>query len=215
MEQLITKQDLLQKLRDYSTTPDDNVLRFKAKIKDALLKCPELLYALNNKNLESELFNPDGTINAEYDENGNIIPLGEWDRYFGYNIRPYIFIPETQVTTDNFLCYTVGFRHLVEGNAVNCYMQVVFTILCSSDPEQVVDSLTGQPRHDLIGSIIREIFNWSSIFDGKFVVSNNYEDVKDTNYIARNILFEGVVTNGITTTSLRSNPIVTNYKVRR
>ena len=80
MEKLLTKNDLLQKLRSYAYTPDDDVIRFKEKVKEKLLKCPELLYALNNKELENELFCDDGTLNAEYDENtGEIIPLGEWD----------------------------------------------------------------------------------------------------------------------------------------
>ena len=113
MEKLLTKNDLLQKLRSYAYTPDDDVIRIKEKVKEKLLKCPELLYALNNKNLEGELFCEDGALNAEYDEEtGEIIPLGEWDRYFPYNIRPYVFIPETQAFTDNFLCYTTGFREV-------------------------------------------------------------------------------------------------------
>ena len=49
MEKLLTKNDLLQKLRSYAYTPDDDVIRFKEKVKEKLLKCPELLYALNNK----------------------------------------------------------------------------------------------------------------------------------------------------------------------
>ena len=215
MERLMTKNELLEKLRSYSFTPDDNVLRFKNKIKCKLLQCPELLYALNNEKLESELFNADNTINAKYDENGNLVPLGEWDRYFGYNIRPYVFIPETQTCTDNFLCYTVGFREIPQGNTVNCYMQIIFTILCSCATEQVIDSLTGQPRHDLIGSILREKFNWSSIFDCQVKLVANYEETKDNYYIARNMIFEGVVTNGITTTSLHSSPLVTNYQIKR
>jgi hypothetical protein len=62
MEKLLTKNDLLQKLRSYAYTPDDDVIRIKEKVKEKLLKCPELLYALNNKNLECELFCEDGTL---------------------------------------------------------------------------------------------------------------------------------------------------------
>ena len=215
MEKLLTKNDLLQKLRAYSYTPDDDVIRFKQKIKEKLLKCPELLYALNNTELESELFNPDGTINAEYDENGNIVPLGEWDRYFPYNIRPYIFIPETQAFTDNFLCYTVGFREIPRYNDVEYYIQVIFTILCSSAPEQAVDSLTGQSRVDLIGAILREKFNWSNIFGLQCKLVSNQEDIKDTNYVSRTLILEIVKPNGITNTSLRGKPTIINNSVRR
>ena len=72
MEQLLTRNDVLGKLRNYAVNPDDDVIIFKERIKDALLRCPELLYALNVKELESELFNEDGTLNAFYDEKGNL-----------------------------------------------------------------------------------------------------------------------------------------------
>ena len=215
MEKLLTKDHLLQKLRAYTYTPDDDVIRYKQKVKEKLLKCPELLYALNNKNLESELFNADGTINAEYDETGEIVPLGEWDRYFPYNIRPYIYIPETQAFTDNFLCYTVGFREIPKYNEIEYYIQIIFTILCSSAPEQAIDSLTGQSRADLIGAILREEFNWSNLFGLQCKIVSNQEDIKDTNYISRTIILESVKPNGITKTSSKGNTRVINNCVKR
>ena len=36
-EKLVTKNDLLNKLRAYRTTPDDDVILYKQKIKNALL----------------------------------------------------------------------------------------------------------------------------------------------------------------------------------
>lgn len=53
---LITKNDLLDKLRGFRTNPDDETIRYKNIIKDALLRCPELLYAINEKEFEEELF---------------------------------------------------------------------------------------------------------------------------------------------------------------
>lgn len=215
MEKLLTKNDLLQKLRSYSYTPDDDVIRFKQKIKETLLKCPELLYALNNDELESELFNKDGTINAEYDDEGNIIPLGEWDRYFPYNIRPYIFVPESQAYTDNFLCYTVGFREIPKYNEIECYIQVIFTILCSSASDQGIDGLTGQSRADLIGAILREKFNWTNIFGLQCKIVSNQEDIKDTHYISRTIVLESTKPNSITRTSLKGNTAIINNCAKR
>ena len=55
-EILTTKEELLNKLRAYADTPDDDNIRYKEKIHDALLNNAELLYALNNEELESELF---------------------------------------------------------------------------------------------------------------------------------------------------------------
>ena len=44
-EKLVTKNDLLNKLRAYQTTPDDENIQYKKKIKEALLSNPCLLYA--------------------------------------------------------------------------------------------------------------------------------------------------------------------------
>ena len=104
-EKLVTKDDLLNKLRAYSDTPDDDNIVYKQKIKDALLSNPTLLYLLHEKDLEVELFDEDGNINWEFDAaTGKYKPLGEWDRYFGgkSNIRPYLFIPDTQTNVKHY-----------------------------------------------------------------------------------------------------------------
>ena len=82
--ELSTKNELLQKLRSYATAPDEHGILWKEKIKNNLMNCPELLFALNNSDYEDQLF----------DEQGNIMWDGEWDRYFGpsSSIRPFIFI---------------------------------------------------------------------------------------------------------------------------
>ena len=107
-EKLVTKNDLLNKLRAYKTTPDDENIQYKKKVEKALMLNPCLLYALNEKSLESELFDEDGNINWEWNEDTKEYePLGEWDRYFGSNsnIRPFLFIPDTQTEVKHYICY--------------------------------------------------------------------------------------------------------------
>ena len=109
-DKIVSKTDLLNKLRAYRKTFDDDNIVYKQKIKKALLSNPYLLYALNEKDLESELFNDKGNINWEWDEkNKKYEPLGEWDRYFGSNsnIRPFLFIPDTQTEVKHYICYQV------------------------------------------------------------------------------------------------------------
>ena len=60
-EKLVTKNDLLNKLRTYK-------IQYKKKIEKALMLNPCLLYALNEKSLESELFDDNGNINWEWNE---------------------------------------------------------------------------------------------------------------------------------------------------
>lgn len=214
-EKLITKNDLLGKLRSYSYTPDDENIRYKKKIEKALMLNPCLLYALNEKSLESELFDDDGNINWEWNEDTKEYePLGEWDRYFGgtSNIRPYLFIPDTQTEVKHYICYQVSFDEMPRYQDTLKYTNVTFTIFVHGNDRN--DKLTGIPRHDLIASIIRERFNWSNIFGMQTHLISSKESTTDNNYLVRTLVFQVVDTNGIykTTDGITS---VNNYQLRR
>lgn len=214
-EKLVTKNDLLNKLRAYRTTPDDENIQYKKKIEKALMLNPCLLYALNEKSLESELFDDDGNINWEWNEDTKEYePLGEWDRYFGgtSNIRPYLFIPDTQTEVKHYICYQVSFDEMPRYQDTLKYTNVTFTIFVHGNDRN--DKLTGIPRHDLIASIIRERFNWSNIFGMQTHLMSSKESTTDNNYIVRTLVFQVVDTNGIykTTDGITS---VNNYQLRR
>lgn len=178
MEEFTNKNELLAKLRGYSTNPDDDVSRMKEKIKKNLLQSPELLYALNDKEYESELFNDDGTINED----------GDWSIYFGTRIRPYRYIPDVQSHVGNYICYRVDFNEVPRFNDFEKYTLITFFVYC--DHQNAVDELTGIPRHDLIASIIRERFNWSNIFGTHCRLVSNTEDFTDGNYTLRTLIFQ-------------------------
>lgn len=214
-EKLVTKNDLLNKLRAYRTTPDDENIQYKKKIEKALMLNPCLLYALNEKSLESELFDDDGNINWKWNEDTKEYePLGEWDRYFGSNsnIRPFLFIPDTQTEVKHYICYQVSFDEMPRYQDTLKYTNVTFTIFVHGNDRN--DKLTGIPRHDLIASIIRERFNWSNIFGMQTHLVSSKESTTDNNYIVRTLVFQVVDTNGIvkTTNGVTST---NNYQLRR
>ena len=214
-EKLVTKNDLLNKLRTYRTTPDDENIQYKKKIEKALMLNPCLLYALNEKSLESELFDGDGNVNWEWnEETKEYEPLGEWDRYFGgnSNIRPYLFIPDTQTEVKHYICYQVSFDEMPRYQDTLKYTNVTFTIFIHGNDRD--DKLTGIPRHDLIASIIRERFNWSNIFGMQTHLISSKESTTDNNYLVRTLVFQVVDTNGIhkTTDGITS---INNYQLRR
>ena len=214
-EKLITKNDLLNKLRAYKTTPDDENIQYKKKIEKALMLNPCLLYALNEKSLESELFDDDGNINWEWNEDTKEYePLGEWDRYFGgnSNIRPYLFIPDTQTEVKHYICYQVAFDEQPRYNDTLKYTNITFTIFVHGNDR--MDKLTGIPRHDLIASIIRERFNWSNIFGMQTHLISSKESTTDNNYIVRTLVFQVVDTNGIVNT-YSGKTSINNYRLRK
>lgn len=210
-EKLVTKNDLLNKLRAYKTTPDDDNIVYKRKIKNALLSNPCLLYALNEKELESELFDKNGNINWEWnDELNDYEPLGEWDRYFGENsnIRSSLFIPDTQTEVKHYLCYQVGFDELPRYSPMYKYTEITFTIFVHGLDR--VDKLTGLQRHDLIASIIRERFNWSSIFGLQTKLVSSKESTTDNNYVVRTLVFQIYDPNSTVYTPYGENSYIRN-----
>ena len=214
-EKLVTKDDLLNKLRAYKTTPDDENIQYKKKIEKALMLNPCLLYALNEKSLESELFDDDGNINWEWNEDTKEYePIGEWDRYFGSNsnIRPFLFIPDTQTEVKHYICYQVAFDETPRYQDTLKYTNITFTIFVHGNDRY--DKFTGIPRHDLIASIIRERFNWSNIFGMQTHLISSKESTTDNNYLVRTLVFQVVDTNGIYKTTDGKSSIM-NYNVRR
>ena len=215
-EKLVTKNDLLNKLRAYKESPDDDVILYKQKIKNALLSNPCLLCSLNDKKLESELFDKNGNINWEWNEDTKQYePLGEWDRYFGSDslIRPFLFIPDTQTTVKCYLCYQVGFRDTARHNSGLKDTLIDFAIFVHGDDR--IDKLTGIPRHDLIGSIIRERFAWSNIFGMQAHLAQDYEQTVDNNYVARYLTFQLTDLNSKIQTPYGGKSQMMNYGIRR
>ena len=219
---IATKKDLLDKLRIYTDTPDDDNIKYKKKIHDELISNPYLLYALNESTLYNELFDPLDKDHWVYDEDKKIyVPtdkcriygqidnttgkyelLGDVDRYFGdnSNIRPYLFIPDTQTDVKHYVCYQVMFDELPRYQNVQKYTEITFTIFVNGKDR--TDKLTGIPRHDLIASIIREKFNWSNIFGMQTHLISSKESVTDNNYLVRTLIFQITDVNSITYTPL-------------
>lgn len=212
MSELVTKSDLLAKLGAYSTVQDDESIQYKAKIKKALIECPDLLYALNNKQFETELFCEDGTINWNPDTHE---PQGDWELYFGdnSNIRPFLYFPETQDLVMNYLCYQVNFDELARYNDRLKYTQITFTIFVHG--KNSIDKETDIPRHDLIASIIRERFNWSNIFGSQVHLISTKESLTDNNFLTRTLVFQLVDTNGIINTPYGGKTQTINHQLRR
>lgn len=78
-----------------------------------------------------------------------------------------------------------------------------------------MDEETDIPRHDLIASIIRERFNWSSIFGRQVHIISTKESLTDTHFLTRTLIFQLVDTNGLVNTPYGGKTQTINYQVRR
>lgn len=169
---MLTQKEI-QELRDLKKVTDDDNIRFKEIIKKRLYQNRKIIHCLNN----------------------HAIPEDSPDEYIGTNIRPYLFVPDTQSEPLNFICFKSEFDELVKFNDSIKKGRITFVILCES--KDVDDKETGIARHDLLGSLIREEFHLKNVFGMTSTCISNKESTTDTNYTTRTLIFEVMGTNSL------------------
>ena len=158
-------------LRDIQKCNDD-IIEMKRLIKQKLIADTDILEALNNAD----------------------IPLDSPDEFLDVNIFGFIRIPQTQDTVRNFICFTVDD---IEGSQYNSHFkvqQIQFTCICHLDD---MKTKYGIDRHDLLGYLIRDVFNWSNDFGLQFKLVYNKESTVDSDYYCRTLKFERECTNSL------------------
>lgn len=148
----------------------DDIIEMKRLIKQKLIADTDLLEALHNPDLDIE--SP--------------------DEFLDNNIYGFIRIPTTQDTVRNFVCFTVDDIEENRFNEVMKTQYVQFTCICHLDD---MKTEYGIDRHDLVGFIVRDIFNWTNIFGLQFKLIYNKESTIDSDYYCRTLKFEATKPN--------------------
>ena len=160
---------------------DDDIIEIKRLIKQKLISDPDILEALHNTEI------PD---------------LEETDQFLDNNIFGFLRVPKTQDTVRNFICFTVDD---IEADRFNSHMKVQhiqFNCICHLE-DMTTDY--GIDRHDLLGYLVRDLFNWSNDFGLQVKLIYNKESVVDSDYYCRTLKFERECTNSLKKAT-RSNP---------
>ena len=151
---------------------DDDIISMKRLIKQKLIADTDILEALNNKDID----------------------IDSPDEFLDTNIFGFIRIPQTQDTVRNFICFTVDD---VEADRYNTHMkiqQIQFNCICHLDD---MKTDYGIDRHDLLGYLVRSVFNWSNDFGIQFKLVYNKESTIDSDYYCRTLKFERECTNSL------------------
>lgn len=143
---------------------DDDIITMKRLIKQKLIADPDILEALHN---------PD-------------IPLDSPDEFLDANIFGFIRIPQTQDTVRNFICFTVDDIEEHQYNEVMKIQYIQFNCICHLDD---MKTEYGIDRHDLLGYLVRDTFNWSNLFGLQFKLVYNKESTVDSDYYCRTLKF--------------------------
>ena len=173
---------------------DDDVIKAKRLIEDKLLNDEDIITALHNTDIG---YDPDVR-----------------EQYLDENIFSFINIPSAQDKVKNFICFAVDDIEDLKYNENLKIQYVQFMVMVHVDD---IDTPWGMKRHDLLGYLIRDLFNWSNMLGMQLKLIYNKESVTDTNYQCRTLRFETTKPNspqhGLRTNKYEYKPIYQN-KVR-
>ena len=157
--------------RDIQKVSDD-IIEMKRLIKQTLIDDPDILEALNN---------PD-------------IDLDSPDEFLDANIYAFVRVPKAQDIVRNFICFTVDDIEADRYSDAMKKQYIQFHAICHLD-----DMKTGYgiDRHDLLGFLIRDTFNWTNKFGLQFKLIENKERAVDGDYYCRTLVFESTKTNAL------------------
>ena len=151
---------------------NDDIVTMKRKIKQMLISNVDLLEALNNPE----------------------IPLDSPDEYLDNNIYDFLRVPRTQDTVRNFVCFTVDD---IEDHRFNEAMKIQYIQINAICHLEDMSTKYGMSRHDLLGYLLREKFNWTNLFGLQFKLIYNKESPVDSDYYCRTLKFEAVKPNSL------------------
>lgn len=157
---------------------DDDIIRKKRLIEQILYSDKDIVEILDNPKIDPEC--PEDLV---YE-----------------NIYPCIRIPGTQDISKNFITFTVDDTERMPSNTVMKTQTIQFVIFVHKDH---IKTKYGMARHDLLGYLIRDIFNLSNQLGPQMELMSNREGVTDTDYHTRTLRFELIDDNS--TKPLRTN----------
>ena len=162
------------------------------------INCLEDDISLSKRIIESVLCNDPDVI--EILDNTTLDPNMP-DEYLYENIYPFIRIPGTQDESKNFICYSIDDLSANEFNDRIKQQYVQFTIFVHKD---LVKTKYGVARHDLLGYLIRDLFNRSHLFGHELKLVYDREGVTDMDYTTRTLKFQ-LITPEVTQDGLFDN----------
>ena len=162
------------------------------------INCLEDDISLSKRIIESVLCNDPDII--EILDNTTLDPNMP-DEYLYENIYPFIRIPGTQDESKNYICYSIDDLSANEFNDRIKQQYVQFTIFVHKD---LVKTKYGVARHDLLGYLIRDLFNRSHLFGHELKLVYDREGVTDMDYTTRTLKFQ-LITPEVTQDGLFDN----------
>lgn len=171
-------EDDVNFLKAFRDNIDYDAIKCKQQVKNELLRNKHILHVLNNEELEKAEAEPDD--------------------YFMVNVFPFYIVHPVQFKVQNFVTFQVSSSDLPQYDKTKKYLQITFVVLCHVG--NITERDTSLPRHDLLGALIQDQFNYTNFCGKKIHLVEDKEIVVDNDYAGRQLVFEQYVDNGLVRT---------------
>ncbi len=162
----------LKQIFDKTSEGYDDISHSKRLIMERLYSDPDVIEVLNNLDLDPS------------------IP----EDYVEVNLFSRLVIPNMQNEAKNYICFEVEDTEDMLTNDIMMTKVVTFIAVAN---EQEATTKWGIDRHDLLGYLIKDLFNWSNIIGLHLKKFYDGADVSDNGYYYRVIKFKTVSINGL------------------
>lgn len=158
---------------------DDDIIRKKRLIEQILYTDEDIIEVLENPDIDPSV--PEDVV--------------------GKNIFGFLRVPGVQDVSKNFITFTIDDMGRTPGNQVMKSQYIQFVVFVH---KTLVKTKYGVERHDLLGYLIRDIFNLSNKLGPQMELVSNREGITDTDFYTRTLKFELIDDNS--TKPCRTNP---------
>lgn len=163
---------------------DDDIIRKKRLIEKILYTDEDIIEILENPDIDPSV--PEDSI--------------------GENIFGFLRVPGVQDVSKNFITFTIDDMGRTPNNQVMKSQYIQFVIFVH---KTMVKTKYGVERHDLLGYLIRDIFNLSNKLGPQMELVSDREGITDTDFYTRTLRFELIDDNS--TKPCRTNPYEYGY----
>jgi hypothetical protein len=147
---------------------DSEVIEYKRKIINQLVSIPEIYNFISN----TEITNPAQMVNK--------------------NIFSYMRVPDSTTTVKNYICFDYNSKKSNRNSAFkNCTINL--GIICHED---TISTNYGN-RHDVLGGIVLNSFNWTNILGFELELVSDTEAILENKYHVRTLQFVNLTTNNL------------------
>lgn len=149
---------------------DDYIITAKRLIKQKLYSDPDIIEVLDNPALDPQ----------------------EPDSYVGVNILPHILLPGALPEKQNYICFDIKRDDIAKYNS---HMSDIYFLFNVYSHEDHVKTKYGIERHDLLGYLVRDLFNYSNFMGNQLILTSDSPGIMDAYYASRSLMFKVITTN--------------------